>query len=74
MEQLKQLKEGYSLIYDVRGLGLLVAVVLRRPDGSPVEPEAEQIMYGALSKGLSFKVTTGSTLALIPPLNILEDT
>jgi 4-aminobutyrate aminotransferase len=46
---------------------------LRRPDGSPAEFEAEQIMYSALSMGLSFKVTTGSTLALTPPLNILEE-
>jgi 4-aminobutyrate aminotransferase len=73
MEQLNQLKARYSLIYDVRGLGLLVAIVLRRPDGSPAEFEAEQIMYSALSRGLSFKVTTGSTLALTPPLNILEE-
>jgi 4-aminobutyrate aminotransferase len=73
MEQLKELKERYRLIYEVRGLGLLVAVVLRRSDGSPAESEAEQIMYSALSKGLSFKVTTGSILALTPPLNIAEE-
>jgi 4-aminobutyrate aminotransferase len=46
--------------------------VLRRADGTPAEPEAEQMMYAALSLGLNFKVTMGSILTLTPPLNIEE--
>jgi 4-aminobutyrate aminotransferase len=72
LEQLKQLQTRYPLIYEVRGLGLLVAIILRRPDGSPADSEAEQIMYAALSKGLSFKVTMSSILTLTPPLTIEE--
>ncbi|WP_263355616.1 (R)-1-hydroxy-2-aminoethylphosphonate ammonia-lyase [Acidicapsa ligni] len=72
VDQLKELQTRHRLIKEVRGLGLLVAVVLRRDDGSPAEHEAERIMYSALGKGLSFKVTMGSILALTPPLTIDE--
>jgi hypothetical protein len=51
---------------------LLVAIVLRRPDASTADSEAEQIMYAALIKGLSFKVTMSSILTLTPPLTIEE--
>jgi 4-aminobutyrate aminotransferase len=72
LEQLKQLQKKHSLIYEVRGLGLLVGLVLKRRDGSPGDHEAEQIMYAALSKGLNFKVTMGCILTLTPPLTIEE--
>jgi 4-aminobutyrate aminotransferase len=72
LDRLRQLQQKHSLIAEVRGLGLLVALVLRRPDGSPAGSEAEQIMYAALSKGLNFKVTMGCIIALTPPLNIEE--
>ena len=72
MEQLRELQQKNTLIYDVRGMGLLVAVVLRLPDGSPANLQAEQVMYRALNRGLSFKVSMGSTLILTPPLTIEE--
>jgi 4-aminobutyrate aminotransferase len=72
LEQLRQLQEKHSLIDQVRGLGLLAALVLRHPDGSPPDREAEQIMYAALGKGLNFKVTMGCILTLTPPLTIEE--
>jgi 4-aminobutyrate aminotransferase len=72
LEQLRQLQEKHSLIDQVRGLGLLAALVLRHPDGSPADREAEQIMYAALGKGLNFKVTMGCILTLTPPLTIEE--
>ena len=72
LDQLKQLQKKHSLIYEVRGLGLLVALFLRRPDDSPADHEAEHIMYAALSKGLNFKVTMGCILTLTPPLTIDE--
>jgi len=51
-----------------------VARCYRSPvaDGSPASFEAEQVMYQALSRGLSFKVSMGSTLVLTPPLTIEE--
>jgi 4-aminobutyrate aminotransferase len=70
--QLCELQKKHALIHEVRGLGLLVAVVLRHGDGSPADSEAERVMYAALSKGLNFKITMGCILALTPPLNIDE--
>jgi 4-aminobutyrate aminotransferase len=70
--QLEQLREKYPLISEVRGMGLLAALVLRKADGSPAPSEAEHIMYAALRQGLSFKTAMGSTLVLTPPLTIDE--
>jgi 4-aminobutyrate aminotransferase len=72
-EGLRQLKARHPLIADVRGLGLLNALLLQRADGSPANGEAEEIMYAALSQGLSFKTTMGNTLVLTPPLTIEEE-
>lgn len=71
-EGLRRLKTRYPLIADVRGLGLLNALVLRRPDGSPANKEAGQLMYAALRRGLSFKTSMGNTLVLTPPITIDE--
>ncbi len=69
---LRQLQGRHPLIADVRGLGLLVAVILEHSDGSPAESEAEAVMYAALSRGLSFKTSMGNALVLTPPLTIEE--
>jgi len=71
--QLEQLREKHALISEVRGMGLLAAMVLRKPDGSLATAEAEQIMYAALHQGLSFKTAMGATLVLTPPLTIKEE-
>jgi len=70
--RLRDLKGRHAVVGDVRGLGLLLGVELvRGPEtaGRAVE-EAEKVMYSALSKGLSFKVSMGSILTLTPPLTI----
>jgi 4-aminobutyrate aminotransferase len=73
LNRLRQLQTKHRLISDVRGLGLLAAIVLRRPDGSAAIHETEQVMYSALRQGLSFKTTMGSTIVLTPALTIEED-
>ena len=73
LAQLGDLQKRHPLIGEVGGLGLLAALALRRPDGSPAEAEAEQVMYEALSRGLSFKTAMGNTIVLTPPLNIAEE-
>jgi 4-aminobutyrate aminotransferase len=70
MEKLKDLQKRHALVRDVRGLGLLAALVLQHEDGSPANAEAEQMMYAALSRGLSFKTAMGNVLVLTPPLTI----
>ncbi len=74
LERMNAMKADHPLIGDVRGLGLLMGMELvrdrktreRAPDA------AEAVMYSALSKGLSFKVTMGNILTLTPPLTITQ--
>lgn len=64
----------HPLIAEIRGAGLLIGIDLSHPDdGSPATDQADQVLYGALARGLSFKVTMGSVLTLSPPLTIGED-
>ena len=72
LDRLRDLQMRHSIIDDVRGLGLLAALTLRRSDGSPAEAEAEHIMYAALGRGLSFKTSMGNVIVLTPPLTIEE--
>ncbi len=72
MARLKEMQVRHPLIGDVRGLGLLLAIELVRDRTTKVRAtdEAEAVMYRALEKGLSFKVTAGNILSLFPPLTI----
>jgi (R)-1-hydroxy-2-aminoethylphosphonate ammonia-lyase len=73
--RLKALEEKHEIVGRVRGLGLLLGVELvrdRKTRERAVE-EAEQVMYDALSKGLSFKLMMGNVIQLTPPLNITKD-
>ena len=73
LERLRALQEKYPIIRDVRGLGLLIGVELACPKtGARATEEAERVMYSALEKGLSFKLTMGSILTLTPALVITE--
>ena len=71
-EKLKMLKQNYSLIGDVRGIGLLwgIELVKNRETKEKAIGEAEKIMYDCLNNGLSFKVSQGNVLQLCPPLII----
>jgi 4-aminobutyrate aminotransferase len=71
--RLREAQQSYPIIHEVRGLGLQLGVELRRADGSRATDEAEQVMYAALERGLSFKTTMGSILTLTPPLIITRD-
>ena len=67
--------QRHELIGDVRGLGLTLGVELvkRRQTRERATDEAEQVMYRALDKGLSFKLTMGNILLLTPPLIITRE-
>jgi 4-aminobutyrate aminotransferase len=75
LERLDDMKDRHPLIGDVPGLGLVIGVelVLDRAAKTPALDAADRIMYRALEKGLSFKVTMGSVLTLTPPLIVTED-
>ena len=66
--------DTHEIIGEVRGLGLLMGVELvkNRETREPARDEAERVMYDALSRGLSFKVTMGNILTLTPPLTITK--
>ena len=62
-------------IGDVRGMGLLIGVELVRDHATrlPANDEAEAVMYEAMGRGLSFKVSGGNVLTLTPPLVISRE-
>lgn len=61
-----------TLVGGGRGLGLLIGIELvkDRKTRERASEAAEKVMYLALKKGLSFKVTMGNILTLTPPLTI----
>ena len=71
-KRLNDFQKRFPIIHEVRGIGLVFGIVLRESDGSRANEDAEKILYDALSKGLSFKITMGSILTLTPPLTISE--
>ena len=75
LKLLFELKERHALIGDVRGLGLLLGIqlVFDRASMQPDVDAAEDVMYNALSRGLSFKLTMGSTIQLAPALTITQE-
>jgi 4-aminobutyrate aminotransferase len=74
LHRLLEMKEYYSMIGDVRGMGLLWGIDLVRDRKSKERAihEAERIMYRCLGNGLSFKVSQGNIINLSPSLIITE--
>lgn len=74
-EQLTALKNKYSLIGDVRGIGLLwgIELVKDRDSKEKAIKESEAVMYECLNRGLSFKVSAGNVLQLSPPIIITRE-
>lgn len=75
LEQLSAQRRRHHLMGEVRGLGLLLGVelLLNRTTLTPAIDEAERVMYGALRRGLNFKVTQGNLLTLTPALTLTDD-
>ncbi|MCL4789237.1 MAG: aspartate aminotransferase family protein [Verrucomicrobia bacterium] len=72
LRRIERMKEKYPLVGEGRGLGLLLGIELvkDRQTREPASDAAERVMYRALEKGLSFKVSMGNILTLTPPLTI----
>lgn len=70
LERLLEMKDRHRLIGDVRGRGLLMGIelVVDRATKTPASEAAERVLYAAMSRGLSFKITMGNVLTLTPPL------
>jgi len=72
LRRIDRMKASYPMVGGGRGLGLLLGIELVA-DAQTRESAcdaAERVMYRALEKGLSFKVTMGNVLTLTPPLTI----
>jgi len=74
LARMNAMKARYPIIGDVRGLGLMMGIELVRDQETktPALDEAEQLLYNALSQGLSFKLTRGNIITLVPPLTITQ--
>lgn len=69
--RMKKIKDRYTIVHDVRGIGLLMGIELRNPaTGAKAMDEAEAVMYYCLANGLNFKLSMGCILNLTPPLNV----
>jgi 4-aminobutyrate aminotransferase len=74
LEQLRAMQGRFPIICGVRGRGLMLGVELRDPaSGARASDAAEAVLYGALRRGLSFKLTMGNILFLAPPLTISRE-
>jgi len=75
LKRMTEMMEKHPLIGDVRGLGLFLGIELvkDRITRERANNEAEAVMYSALSKGLSFKLSMGNILTLTPALTITKD-
>ena len=73
--ELNELKEQFTVIGDIRGLGLLwgIELVKDRETKKKAKKKAEQIMYDCMAHGLSFKVSQGNVLQLSPALTISRE-
>ena len=72
-KRMQEIQRRHAVIADVRGIGLLMGIELIDPDsGERAIDAAEDVLYRALSDGLSFKITMGNVLTLTPPLTVNE--
>ncbi len=55
---------GFSGVLEIRGKGLMLGIVLDR--------DAHDILEPALKAGLTFSVTAGNVIRLVPPLILTE--
>jgi len=70
--ELNKFKKKYTVIGDIRGIGLLWGIELVKDHATKEKASdaAEKILYYCLNNGLSFKVSQGNVLQLCPPLTI----
>jgi 4-aminobutyrate aminotransferase len=75
LARMEEMKQRHPLIGDVRGRGCLLGIelVLDRETKEPASDAADEVLYLALERGLSFKTTMGNVLTLTPPLIVTAD-
>jgi len=74
MERLRGWQQWAPLLHEVRGLGLMIGVEMREPDGSAARQACKAWRLAALRRGLLVlgSGTEENVMRLIPPLTIPE--
>ncbi len=75
LARMREMMDRHRIIGDVRGIGLMLGVELVRDRATKerATDETERVMYEALNRGMSFKLTMGNILTLTPPLTITRE-
>ena len=75
IRQLHEMKDRHPLIGDVRGRGCVMGIELvkDRLCREPACDAADEVLYLALERGLSFKVSMGNVLTLTPPMIVTAE-
>jgi 4-aminobutyrate aminotransferase len=75
LTKFRELQGVHRLIGDVRGRGCLLGLelVLDRTSKKPAVDAADAVLYAALSRGLSFKISMGNVITLAPPLIVKRE-
>jgi 4-aminobutyrate aminotransferase len=75
MEQLRALQAEFSIIGDVRGLGLMIGAEFTAPDGSPATDLTKALGKGCLKRHLLLLTCGpwGNTVRWIPPLTVTRE-
>lgn len=74
-KELNKMKDRYTIIGDIRGIGLLwgIELVKNRETKEKAIEESEFVLYECLKNGLSYKISQGNVLQLSPPLVITRE-
>ncbi|MCG8307410.1 MAG: aspartate aminotransferase family protein [Cytophagales bacterium] len=74
-QRFRDFQNRYELIGDIRGIGLIwgIELVKDRITKEKAVYEAEQLMYACMRDGLSFKVSSGCIIQLLPALTISRE-
>jgi 4-aminobutyrate aminotransferase len=74
MKRLKEMKERYEIIGDVRGIGLMIGIefVKDRRTKEPAVKERDEITDECFNNGLLLLPAGASTIRIIPPLQISD--
>ena len=75
LRRMRDMMQRHQRIGDVRGMGLMLGIELVRDRQTKerATDEAEKVLYAALVRGLSFKLTMGNIITLAPPLTITRE-
>ena len=73
MKRLNELKEAYSIIGDVRGIGLMIGVELVEKNLSPAAEKCKMVIKNALEGGIILLPAGESVIRFVPPLIIARE-